>query len=333
MKRKEIYGHPDAAVGTIKMDPRVLPVRYRPSSVSARPHRRSSYRSASSSGSSVSTSSKSIDSQNIAPAIALFGAEGKTGHHFLRLALDAGYNVNAYLSPKVSLRSLEEFAHQPSLSVTTGKLEDIEQLQQAISGAQYVVCMLNDTLPGKKEYPAGCLVSFVNRLYPILQRESSVQLLIFQSTSLATSVSGPTPLLSKVVKRAARRRCAFTKDQDAVVRYIAAQHGLRQPKQSNPIIGPEKRSSVGQRSIKADDQSSVTRTDCCDDALPPHFSFIVTRPTILLKDGPPSKTLSASKSQPGLFPVAHVDLAEFTLTALQNEKLYNTSPYVVADIF
>lgn len=284
------------------MDPRVLPVRYRPSSVSARPHRRSSYRSASSSGSSVSTSSKSIDSQNIAPAIALFGAEGKTGHHFLRLALDAGYNVNAYLSPKVSLRSLEEFAHQPSLSVTT-------------------------------EYPAGCLVSFVNRLYPILQRESSVQLLIFQSTSLATSVSGPTPLLSKVVKRAARRRCAFTKDQDAVVRYIAAQHGLRQPKQSNPIIGPEKRSSVGQRSIKADDQSSVTRTDCCDDALPPHFSFIVTRPTILLKDGPPSKTLSASKSQPGLFPVAHVDLAEFTLTALQNEKLYNTSPYVVADIF
>lgn len=37
--------------------------------------------------------------------------------------------------------------------------------------------------------------------------------------------------------------------------------------------------------------------------------------------------------QPGPFPIAHVDLAEFSLNALLTKKLYNSCPYVVADSF
>jgi hypothetical protein len=40
-----------------------------------------------------------------------------------------------------------------------------------------------------------------------------------------------------------------------------------------------------------------------------------------------------SSQQPGPFPVAHVDMAQFSLEALLTEKLYNTCPYVVADGF
>lgn len=65
----------------------------------------------------------------------------------------------------------------------------------------------------------------------------------------------------------------------------------------------------------------------------PHFSFIITRPTVLLRDGPSSRKLAPSRSQPGPMPVSYIDLAEFSLNALRNEKLYNTCPYVVADSF
>ena len=43
--------------------------------------------------------------------------------------------------------------------------------------------------------------------------------------------------------------------------------------------------------------------------------------------------VTSSSQQPGPFPVAHVDMAKFSLEALLTEKLYNTCPYVVADGF
>ena len=63
----------------------------------------------------------------------------------------------------------------------------------------------------------------------------------------------------------------------------------------------------------------------------PSFSFLITRPTVLIKDGPSIKKLAASKSQPGPFTITHIDLAEFSLNSLLNPKLYNKCPYVVAD--
>ena len=37
--------------------------------------------------------------------------------------------------------------------------------------------------------------------------------------------------------------------------------------------------------------------------------------------------------QPGPFPVTHIDLADFSLSALTTEKMFDSSPYVVADSF
>jgi len=40
-----------------------------------------------------------------------------------------------------------------------------------------------------------------------------------------------------------------------------------------------------------------------------------------------------SLQQPGPIPVSYIDLAEFSLNALRTKKLFNSSPYVVADSF
>ena len=66
----------------------------------------------------------------------------------------------------------------------------------------------------------------------------------------------------------AQRRSAFLRDQDDVIDRIGIEHGLRHHNEEN-------------RSV---------------DFKPPHFRFIVTRPSILLQDGPSSRKLAASKS-------------------------------------
>lgn len=78
------------------------------------------------------------------------------------------------------------------------------------------------------------------------------------------------------------------------------------------------------------DQDKVVKhiIDAAEDA---DFCYIVTRPGIIRNGGGRSKKrLAASKSQP-LVPVTTADLADFTLSALRMEKLYNTCPYVVGD--
>jgi len=122
----------------------------------------------------------SLTEASRAMTIALFGAYSKTGNHFLRLALDAGYLVRALILAGGPTGCLTEFVHQPTFHGITGTLEEEDKIQRILRGADYVVCMLNDTLPGKKEYPAGCLTSFIRLLYPLMKQEPSIQAFLFQ---------------------------------------------------------------------------------------------------------------------------------------------------------
>ncbi|GAX24503.1 hypothetical protein FisN_18Lh055 [Fistulifera solaris] len=221
--------------------------------------------------SKASTSySKSASTQQIA----LFGANTKTGHCFLRLALDAGYRVRTMDATDIS---------QPSL-------RKCKTIQHTLRNATFVVCFCPDVLP---------------KLYPLMKKEEGIQVLLYQASSLCTDVSGDIPVLAKVLNAVSQVRRRKDLHNDAV-NFIGREHGILATSQEDG--------------------------DDCEEK-PPHFSFIVTRPTVLLRDGPSSRKLAPSKSQPGPLPISYVDLAEFSLNALRNEKLYNTCPYVVADSF
>jgi hypothetical protein len=111
-----------------------------------------------------------------------------------------------------------------------------------------------------------------------------------QATSLAADVTGSTPIFSKVLKTFAHRRNHFLRDQDAVVRLVARQHGLLA---SAATVEKENDADTNK-----DDKDEHDQDNDDDDKEPTtaDFSFIVTRATVLLKDGPPSKKLAASKS-------------------------------------
>jgi putative NADH-flavin reductase len=128
----------------------------------------------------VSRDSKQSTVSDVKPEIiALFGASGLTGHYFRNKALDSGYHVNCIAAESNNL------AH-PSADWEAVKqgLEDNDQLNEVVAQANYVVIMLHDVLPGKKEYPTGFMTSFMERLYSILREVNSVKVVLFQVRSI-----------------------------------------------------------------------------------------------------------------------------------------------------
>jgi len=106
-----------------------------------------------------------------------------------------------------------------------------------------------------------------------------------QSTSLAADIKGHTPLFSQVLKTAtvvggaavnalpfvtAGEKSQAVLDQDAAVQEMARQHSKRR-----------------RNTKENNNQDALER---------PHFAYIVTRPTALLKEGPSTRTVAASKS-------------------------------------
>jgi hypothetical protein len=118
-----------------------------------------------------------------ASTIALFGASGKTGNEFIRLALNAGYLVRALIHD-LKAGNMRELVDQDGLLFVTGTLENEHKLQETVRGANYVVCMLGETLPTKQKYPVGCMTAFLGKLYPIMKREPSVSVFLYQVSVL-----------------------------------------------------------------------------------------------------------------------------------------------------
>eukprot|EP00546_Thalassionema_frauenfeldii_P021676 CAMPEP_0178904804 /NCGR_PEP_ID=MMETSP0786-20121207/5899_1 /TAXON_ID=186022 /ORGANISM="Thalassionema frauenfeldii, Strain CCMP 1798" /LENGTH=250 /DNA_ID=CAMNT_0020576293 /DNA_START=20 /DNA_END=773 /DNA_ORIENTATION=+ len=229
--------------------------------------------------------------------IALFGIDGPVGLSFTRLALSAGYHIQAMSSHASSLSIQHE-----NLSVFQGREmtdNDDVVLETILENATYVVCLLgpNKSKSRKQpEYIPGSMFTFIRRLYQFMMKSESVKLFLYQATAITVDTKGRAPALSNFLKYSQKiltnsNNDRMQKDHDSIVEYI------------------------GKKSSKSN-----------------KIDYIVTRPGST-REGKSCKRLAASKSQPGPIPITYVDLAEFNLCALQLKKLYNTCPYVVGDGF
>ena len=265
------------------------------------------------------SSSSSISSPSSPDIIALFGATSLTGGNFMKLALDAGYRIRALVPPSSACAqqqhgggggsTLEEEFVQGVTSIV-GSLHDAAAVQEAVYGARFVVCMLDENslaqyfmqpplampqtgqkqkLPpptkqqqqeqnqrqhssttdknNNKKYPKHCLEKFVKLLYPILLRQDDpvIQCLLWQANALCVDGRGNLPLFSKVLKTVAthKARKYYVQDLDTAIKYLHQRHFQQQKK----------------------------KKDCGTS-----FPFLVTRPSMFLRNGPSTRKLAASKS-------------------------------------
>eukprot|EP00536_Pseudo-nitzschia_multiseries_P010564 jgi/Psemu1/243044/estExt_Genewise1.C_3270013 len=230
--------------------------------------------------------------------IAIFGANGVTGHHFLQRALEAGYKIKALVQPGMPMTDV---AGNQNLRLVTGALDEIEKIREVVFNASYVVCLMNDCADeesikppignGEEAYSEFNL-NFVHNLVPILEQSDTCRVFLYEASSVASDEKGVSPFFSKMVKKISFRKNwkNMKREQDRIIQYIANQI------KDSPV------------------------------------NYIITRPSAsLIWDKPSRQKLAASKSQPGPFPITNIDLADFTLNALRMEKIYNSCPYVVHD--
>jgi NmrA-like family len=142
--------------------------------------------------------------------IALFGGTGNVGQAFLHRALDAGYQVRHFVTDATILDGSNAL---PSLGIddvttdtragtstnsTTNLLQaivgsslyDTEAIEAALQGADFVVCLLNDTVTAKTYPSTTFLTAFVKQLYPLMKQVPSIQLFLLQVRLERSSVRG-----------------------------------------------------------------------------------------------------------------------------------------------
>ena len=123
------------------------------------------------------TSAYSPSSQNnrshatTASTIAVFGATTKTGQAFVRIALDAGYVVRALLG------NSKKMDQQTNLEWIVGSLNDDQAIRDCVDQADFVVCTLAEHKFKKQKT---LLREFIQRLYPIMKEQRSIQVFLFQ---------------------------------------------------------------------------------------------------------------------------------------------------------
>ena len=171
----------------------------------------------------ISTSNELITSITIVTfpttmveTIALFGATGRTGIEFLKLALEEGYAVKALVRnpSKVTIQN-------ERLALTQGDFENVAALEEVTDGATYVVCMAAAALVDGV-YPKGFMLNFVKRLYPILQR-SPAKVFLYQAGSMSADGNDFLHPIAWVMKQTLGRRLKiFDKidDNDAAIHFI-----------------------------------------------------------------------------------------------------------------
>ena len=106
------------------------------------------------------------------------------------MALDAGYSVRCLMADDPREQKLGGTSNgakgrdsdQYDWNAIQDGLQDTKQLQRVLKAADFVVVMLNDLLPGTKkgDYPCGVLLDFCARLYPLMRRQSSIQVFLYQ---------------------------------------------------------------------------------------------------------------------------------------------------------
>ena len=144
----------------------------------------------------------------------IFGATGRTGKHFIKIALREGHRVRALV------RNPEKLEIQdPNLEVVVGAIPDYEQLDTLLSGVDFIVSMLGDAHRQQRE---NVNTVFVKRLIPAMRRQA-VKRFLYQAGGFTRPYKQALPFTSWVLKNTLVRFSGLLgqhRDNEAVLTYL-----------------------------------------------------------------------------------------------------------------
>jgi putative NADH-flavin reductase len=147
----------------------------------------------------------------------VFGASGRTGRHFVTLALQHGHKVRALVrnSDKIKNKNANLDLHQGSIS-------DFDKMEELVSGVDFVISMLGDAELQKNEK---INTIFVTKLVPAM-RKFGVKRFLYQAGGFTSPYKKKLPLMTWLLKNTLARFGGLIgqhKDNEAVIEYLVEQ--------------------------------------------------------------------------------------------------------------
>ena len=146
--------------------------------------------------------------------ILVFGATGRTGRHFLALAIEKGHRVKALVrdANKLTLKDNR-------LAAVVGSIDTFEHYEELIDGVDLVVIMLGDAaMQNVKKVNT----ELVEKLVPIM-RKKGVKRLLYQAGGFTRGYKQRLPLVSWILRNTLVRFSGLIgqhQDNEAVIEYL-----------------------------------------------------------------------------------------------------------------
>lgn len=149
----------------------------------------------------------------------VFGATGRTGRHFVSIALKEGHKVIALV------RNPEKVdAQSPNLKLIKGSITDYPEFDELLNNGDFVICMLGDANLQKLE---NVNTGFVEKLIPAMRRKQ-VKRFLYQAGGFSRPYKEKLPFMFWLLKNTLVRFSGLFgqhRDNEAVIQYLAEEAG------------------------------------------------------------------------------------------------------------
>src|SRR5690606_1507453 len=144
----------------------------------------------------------------------VFGGTGRTGRHFISLALNDGHKVRALVRnpDKIEIQN-------PNLELVKGSITDYDKLDELLNGIDFVISMLGDAQSQRKEKVN---TLFVKQLILAMRRQG-VKRFLYQAGSLTRAYKEKLSFIFWFIRNTLARFSGLIgqhKDNEAVIEYL-----------------------------------------------------------------------------------------------------------------
>lgn len=144
----------------------------------------------------------------------VFGGTGRTGRHFVSLALKEGHTVRVVVRDpaKIAIRN-------PNLELHRVSITDGGELDDLLRGVDFVISMLGDA---KLQSQSKINTAFVQRLIPAMRRQG-VKRFLYQAGGLTRPYKEKLPLIPWIMRNTIARFGGLLgqhEDNEAVIEYL-----------------------------------------------------------------------------------------------------------------
>ena len=144
----------------------------------------------------------------------VLGATGRTGRHFVLLALAKGHKVKVLVRDPGKLST-----HNPMLEVHQGSISEELSIDDLLRDVDCVVCMLGDA---KLQRESKINTRFVQKLVPAMRRQG-VEQFLYQAGGLTRPYKERLPVTSWIIRNTLARFKSLIgqhEDNEAVIEYL-----------------------------------------------------------------------------------------------------------------